>query len=435
MGYAHFQVHTDDSLTAMQTAWEKMHENLPVFRELGPECSDFNIPKLHNIRHYIDSIRLLGSADGYNTENTERLHIDLAKNGYRASNRRDYIQQMTRWLTRQEAVHRFSLYLQWACPGYSPGQGYRPPPNVDWDDWEQADDADNEEDEAFDETPQQVTYDIAARPAYPNLSASDIQTQFQVRDFLFYVNEFLNQHKLPGGELLRSTRRFGAFKRAALYLPALRAAETESEKPDVIQAILAADGTMSNKGLKRGSPAKFSTVLVRISDSNWKDGPLSGNYFVSLPLTWLTWNLLGLQVAHVKLIFRLPMEIMVHEAPLLYVHWFTPFHDMLADFESPSGLSRISHSNTVGQRRSSVISLADVVQTCHLIPKFATTTNPDWDCNRVLNQVTTFYFNPYLRYRDFYLFRYNMYLITEYHKRKQAELAAKLARGANNIRF
>ncbi|KAF7311742.1 hypothetical protein MIND_00184400 [Mycena indigotica] len=96
MSYAHFQVQTDDSLTAMQMSWEKMHKDLPVFQELGPERNDFNIPKLHNIRHYVDSIRLLGSADGYNTENTERLHIDLAKNGYRASNRRDYIQQMTR---------------------------------------------------------------------------------------------------------------------------------------------------------------------------------------------------------------------------------------------------------------------------------------------------------------------------------------------------
>ncbi|KAF7290284.1 hypothetical protein MIND_01342400 [Mycena indigotica] len=407
----------------MQTAWEKMHEHLPVFQELGPERADFNIPKLHNIRHYIDSIRLLGSADGYNTENTERLHIDLAKNGYRASNRRDYVQQMTRWLTRQEAVHRFSLYLTWACPGYSPGQGYQRPSNVDWDDWDQADDVNGEENGDGDsddeeEDPEQITYNIAARPAYPNLSASDIETKFEVRDFLFYMNQYLALHQLPGGGLLGPTTRFGAFKKAALHLPILRAAETESEKADVIHAVLATEGLISDKGIKRGSPARSSTVLVRVEPKDREQGPLS-----------------GLQIAHVKLIFRLPAHIAPHTHPLLYVHWFTPFRDTRADFDSPSGLSRISHSTTVGQRRSSIISLADVIQTCHLIPKFSSTVSANWDCNRVLNEATVFYFNPYLRNRDFYLFRYGMYLVSEYHKRRQAELAATLARGANRIHF
>jgi hypothetical protein len=38
----------------------------------------FNIPKLHKI-HYVDSFIALGTADGYNTEFSERLHFDFAK--------------------------------------------------------------------------------------------------------------------------------------------------------------------------------------------------------------------------------------------------------------------------------------------------------------------------------------------------------------------
>ncbi|KAJ7887444.1 hypothetical protein B0H13DRAFT_1466893, partial [Mycena leptocephala] len=53
------------------------------------------------------------SADGFNTESPERLHIDYAKNAYRASNRKDYINQMTLWLQRQESVARFSAFREW----------------------------------------------------------------------------------------------------------------------------------------------------------------------------------------------------------------------------------------------------------------------------------------------------------------------------------
>jgi hypothetical protein len=37
--------------------------------------------------HYVTCIRALGLADGYNTESPERLHIDFAKEAYRASNK------------------------------------------------------------------------------------------------------------------------------------------------------------------------------------------------------------------------------------------------------------------------------------------------------------------------------------------------------------
>ena len=45
--------------------------------------------------HYVEAIRSHGTADGYNTEVSEKLHIDNAKEGYCASNKKDYIKQMT----------------------------------------------------------------------------------------------------------------------------------------------------------------------------------------------------------------------------------------------------------------------------------------------------------------------------------------------------
>jgi hypothetical protein len=53
---------------------------------------------------------LFGTTDNYNTEATERLHIDYAKDAFEASNRREYITQMCKWLERREQVNSFAIY-------------------------------------------------------------------------------------------------------------------------------------------------------------------------------------------------------------------------------------------------------------------------------------------------------------------------------------
>jgi len=46
-------------------------------------------------------------------EYPECLHIDYAKDAYRASNKCDYIEQMALWLQRQEAIHHKTAYHTW----------------------------------------------------------------------------------------------------------------------------------------------------------------------------------------------------------------------------------------------------------------------------------------------------------------------------------
>ncbi|KAF7288334.1 hypothetical protein HMN09_01403100 [Mycena chlorophos] len=419
MSYAHFQVHTDESLEAMEESLRCVHQYLPVYERLGIR-DEFNISKFHNIHHTIDSIRSRGTCDGFNTENTERLHIDLAKNGYRASNRRDYTRQMTRWLTRQEAVHHFSRYLAAAVRGYQPGEGYVPSAAAMA---ERVEDSEEDEDEAGldEEDPEEIstkiTYTIASRPAHKNFDAETIETRFQIRDFLYYLQEFMDKNDLSQQMPLLASTGFDVFKQATLHLPELRAAPMAAS--DVVHAALGQAGSMSNQGIKRATPAKFSTVLVRVGERNWQQGPLS-----------------GLRAAQIKLIFRLPEAIQKYEHPLVYLHWFTPFRtDPALDFATPAGFSRITHSTSQGQRRSEIRSLADIEQTCHLIPQFSLPVNPDWTSETVLNQAAAFYFHPYLRHRDFVFYRFNTYLVERYKTQKAQELARALARGANRIQF
>ncbi|KAG6894969.1 hypothetical protein C0993_010384, partial [Termitomyces sp. T159_Od127] len=70
ISYAQYQTHTSITLSALEASLETFHANKDVFIEL--ECrKDFNIPKLHSMMHYMEAIRALGSADGYNTESPE----------------------------------------------------------------------------------------------------------------------------------------------------------------------------------------------------------------------------------------------------------------------------------------------------------------------------------------------------------------------------
>lgn len=108
--YAQLQCHTGETLSSLDRCLEIFHAHKQILVDLEIR-QHFNIPKLHNIRHYVNSIQALGAADGYNTEFPERLHIDYAKEAYNATNKRDYTEQMALWLQRQEAIILLQGYL------------------------------------------------------------------------------------------------------------------------------------------------------------------------------------------------------------------------------------------------------------------------------------------------------------------------------------
>jgi len=59
------------------------------------------------------SICLFGTTDNYNTEQSECLHINLAKEAYHITNRKDEYAQMTMWLECCEKVHWHSASIDW----------------------------------------------------------------------------------------------------------------------------------------------------------------------------------------------------------------------------------------------------------------------------------------------------------------------------------
>jgi hypothetical protein len=191
--YAQFQLHTSDTLDAMQSCLDTFHNHKDIFIELGL-CEDFNIPKFHAIQHYINSIHALGSADGYNTELSERLHIDYAKEGYRASNKRDYVEQMALWLQRQEAINFHSVYLTWT---HAKVESIPLPSDGDFEDDEQPESeaADDDGDNIVPDDDGPV-YHVAKNSPLPHLLIACLEDMFGTVDFLPTHCIFEREHPL-----------------------------------------------------------------------------------------------------------------------------------------------------------------------------------------------------------------------------------------------
>jgi hypothetical protein len=111
---AQYPIHTSETLVTLEHALDDFHDNLYIFEILGIR-NDFNIPKLHFLVHYSHVIKLFGTTDNYNTEATEQLHIDFAKDAYQATNHKDEFVQMTKWLERQEKIMHHANYVMWRC--------------------------------------------------------------------------------------------------------------------------------------------------------------------------------------------------------------------------------------------------------------------------------------------------------------------------------
>jgi hypothetical protein len=103
---AHMPEMSEYDLEALENDLAEFHESKTVFEETG--VLDTNnmfdgIPKIHMLGHYAESIRKLGTTDGYNSETPERLHIDYVKDGWRMSNHISPLDQMAYYLQRKEA--------------------------------------------------------------------------------------------------------------------------------------------------------------------------------------------------------------------------------------------------------------------------------------------------------------------------------------------
>ncbi|KAG2144440.1 uncharacterized protein EDB93DRAFT_1241288 [Suillus bovinus] len=283
--YAQLQIHTTEMHKALQTALGVFHANKDVLKELAIR-EHFNIPKLHQLTHYVQSIMLFGAADGLNTELPECLHIDFAKDAYRASNKRDYEEQMVLWLQHQEAVFLHGAYLNWISQQSPLPAGHTEHHSFDSD-------SDLEEKEAASPNLNTTTtgHTLAKVPAHPHQTVGNIVTAHGAINFLSALQTFLHKN-LPHIAIVPGIHDcFDIHHQVVIEAqPDQQVSDTPNwwhirARPEVVAS-----------GHKPGCPAHFDMALI-------SDGPRS------LPLHTLE----GVQVAQVHAIFTLPLSRLTHQ--------------------------------------------------------------------------------------------------------------------------
>ena len=248
--FSQLHSHTTKTLTSLQQSLETFHAHKNIFIELGIR-EHFNIPKLHNIQHYVDSIYSLGSADGYNTELPERLHIDYAKSAYLASNKRDFLEQMAIWLQRQEAIVLRSAYLTWC----------HPETDSDFPHEEIVSDDEDLEDEVSNPSKH---WRIAKKPPFPNVTIDYIETHHHLSDFLQVFTTFIQKH-MSHAPTPSKYDRFNVYKQVTLTLPPNRyiSANLNTNRIRTIPA-------REQQGRRAAVVAQFDTVFVIESPATYK---------------------------------------------------------------------------------------------------------------------------------------------------------------------
>ncbi|KAJ3753363.1 hypothetical protein EV360DRAFT_87873 [Lentinula raphanica] len=284
-----YSTHDEDTLSYMSDALDLSHTKKSSFIDIGVH-DDLNIPKFHALQHYVEMIRLFGCTDNYNTEMFERLHIDYAKKGWRASNKREEFPQMTHWLARQENVQTFNKELSWITEQQRLRHLQKNSLSVS--------------------AASPGTLLLPKEPTAPSKVISAIELGHRIPTFSLNLKRYLAM-LTPGSsraEVERSLLKQLPFNHLDVYYSFKFSPETlddEGSLKDVVKAT----------PLKGG---RFDTVVVLTGDSAE------------------TTSFSGTRIGRVKVIFQLPSQLTLlgtHKTPspswwpssaLAYVEWYSP---------------------------------------------------------------------------------------------------------------
>ncbi|KAJ7694865.1 hypothetical protein B0H17DRAFT_931310 [Mycena rosella] len=360
--HAQYPMQSSETLVELNDNLKSFHANKSIFIDLGIR-DNFNIPKLHNISHYSLAIRLFGTLDNYNTEYTEHLHIDFAKDAYRATNRKDEYLQMTLWLERKEKILRHDKFIRWRCAG-------SPPPTTKNTEWRPADFVQHRH-------LQMSKYPSAYRVTLPTLTTNYGAEYFHDTFARFAVGF---QHPEFSKQQIETAASdfFLPFQSVSVYHKIKFWNEDplgRGETSDVLDTVHVKPGYTNKRGRLIGG--RFDTVLV-----NDGTGAQSG--------------VKGYRVGQVRVVFSLSKRVLAwmfpHEKPpkyLAYVEWFSKFPN------SPERHHKMYKILRPNECFASIIPVGNIRRSVHLFPNFGPVVPREWTSQNVLELCKKFYVSPW----------------------------------------
>ncbi|KAI0763922.1 hypothetical protein BC629DRAFT_1596851 [Irpex lacteus] len=382
--HAQLHLHNSETLDAMRTSLKVFHEHKGVFEDLGIR-KHFNIAKIHAMVHYVAAILEKGALDGYNTELSERLHIDFAKAGYRAGNRRDYIAHMAKWLERQDAVKDRFEYYKWLAIGPLESDAKEddsiPVDEADADNSADVDDdGDSSSDIRFAPSLTPRLYRIAKHCPMRGVSLSRLQEDHLALDFLVALQQYVKKTYPRCEYVPRPRDTYNLYKLLKVEQPWNPFVDNNT-RLDKVRAIAAT----TSEGRRESSPGYFDPVLV-IEDLT----KFGGRDATNTPLA-------GIRTARLRVIFELPPEFGRASHPLVYIEWYTPFQR----YDASTKLYQVSRSTRNRRPNAEVVSADRILGLCHLAGKCGAEIPREWTSANVLDQADMFLVNPYTNLHGF----------------------------------
>ncbi|KAF8337856.1 hypothetical protein F5887DRAFT_1077979 [Amanita rubescens] len=354
---AQLPIHSNGSLRALATSLQEFHDNKDILVELGIR-EQFNIPKLHMCRHYTSSIQLFGTTDNYNSQNTERLHCDLAKGAYRTTNRKDELPQMTTWLERQDKVHRHANFIQRHDANSKMSRTPAPQTQLG--------------------LRRKRRLKMTCRPSARGISLDALTSSYGATYFRDAMARFVAQWRNPQLSRTQIEQEACNISMPFVYVSAYHRIKFTEEDNSVIDAIHVQPSRKDKRG--QAIPARFDTVLVRINEAE-------GNTVHTH------------RVAQVRVVFTIPEAASkllfgptVAPSYLAYVEWFTEFR---THPEPNHGMYKVSHARRGPSRVASIICVTKISQSIHLFPLVGHTISRDLSSDTVLEEVDYFLVNPF----------------------------------------
>ncbi|KAI0821653.1 hypothetical protein BC628DRAFT_1491058 [Trametes gibbosa] len=450
---AQYPAHTTDTLKLLDGALQAFHANKSIFVDLGIR-EHFKLPKLHFLDHYRHCIELYGTTDNYDTQFSERLHIDFTKEAYRATNHKDEFSQMTTWLERREKMQQHEAYIAWQLrtgsvltaahdasstserptvtqlpasgqppvqSNFSPSALHTPglpllsahpqpshdPPSTTTNTLDHpiiagaltAPQAPLNSQGGRPRLYPKGTTPPARRPRlqmtrHPSAKAipfDDIAAKYGARYFRDALARFVVEHNDLSSTLTRAEIEH---KSAGVYFP--------FRKVPVFHRIkLWIDDP---KGLLLLAQVA-DTVHVQPARKNKYDNGVAARFDTVLINTGTggPTGTSGYRVAQARVVFKIPDGAMSVLFPnravarpdhLAYVEWFTPFPSTP---HPDHKLYKISRSLTRhGDRIASIVPIQNITRSCHLFPDFSSTAAPrTWTSSTVLEDCTSFFVNSF----------------------------------------
>ncbi|KAM6496730.1 hypothetical protein JOM56_007203 [Amanita muscaria] len=339
---AQLPVHSTTTLHLLAEALDRFHENKSILLHLEIR-ENFEIPKVHACAHYISSIKLYGTTDNYNTQNTERLHIDLAKDAYRSTNNKDEYPQMTLWLERREKIQQRIMYIH---------------------------------------QHEQRSIKLTKRPSAFGYGATFFRDAF-ARFIAGWHNPDLTRAQLEH----ESMNIIIPFTAVSVYHCLKFTNVGFSETEDSLHVY-----PVRRKKNGRTDDARFDAALVRIGVIG-----ATGIHAFRVAQVRVIFSISQAARTYLKSSRPLPQY-------LAYVEWFTCFRQ---EPERNTGMFKIARSFVGTSRLSEVIPVNNIVQSIHLFPLHGPVIPRDWKSSTyctVLELCNTFLVNPFTDRRTYLLF-------------------------------